>query len=60
MKKRLCVAAIGAAALLGLGSGLAPASANAPVARKSVTTAAPACTEVYMLFRLGYCWYGLN
>ena len=60
MKKRLCVAAIGAAALLGLGSGLAPANAKAPATQTTVNTAAPACAELYVLVKFGYCWHGFN
>ena len=61
MKKRLAVASVGALALLGLGGGLVTASAKpaAPIAPTSVTATAPACAELYIGLRLGYCWHGL-
>jgi hypothetical protein len=62
MKKRVAICVVSALALLGLGSGLTPASAKptAPVAPVTVNSTAGACTEVYILIRLGYCWRGLN
>jgi hypothetical protein len=56
VKKRLCVAAVGAVALLGLGSGLSSAKAAVPT---RVPARAPACAHLYGL-NLGLCWYGLS
>ena len=61
MKKRLAVALVSGHALVGLGTGLAPAKAapKSPVPT-TVNVTAPACTELYILIRLGYCWHGFH
>ena len=56
MKKRLCVVAVSAVALLGLGSGLSSAKAAVPT---RVPVRAPACVHLYGP-NLGLCWYGLH
>ena len=56
MKKRFCVVAVSAVALLGVGSGLSSAKAAAPT---RVPVRAPACVHLYGP-NLGLCWYGLQ
>jgi hypothetical protein len=57
VRKRLCVVALSAIALLGLG--LAPAKAASPPAPSKVNVSTPAaCVHLYLL-NLGYCQYRL-
>lgn len=59
MSKRLFVVAMGAVALFGLGSGLAPAKAASPPAPTTINVNAPACVHLYRP-NFGFCWYGLH
>jgi hypothetical protein len=58
VKKRLFIVVLSAVALLGIGSGLAPAKAAVPSAPTSVNTAAPLCLKLYVI-NTAICWRGL-
>ena len=59
MRKRLCLVAMSAITLLGVGGAMASAKAATAPPPTRVSVNGPQCMHLYAA-NFGYCWYGLN